>query len=68
MDGVCGLTVDDGPMAHQARQETENTSFSKHENGNMLSFQSHLPFFQPVSTAFKNLQTVDFQTDPKSQC
>lgn len=58
MDGVCGLTVDDGPMVHQ--------SFSKHENGNMHSFQSHLPFVEPVSTAFKNLQAVDFQTDPKS--
>ncbi len=49
VDGACGLTVDDGPIAHQAHQETEDTSLSKYENGNkekkqnkhMHSFQSH---------------------------
>lgn len=55
MDGVCGLTVGDGPAAHQADEETEDTSFSKHENGNMHSFQSHLPFF---STRFNCFQTA----------
>lgn len=73
MDGVCGLTVGDGPVAHQAHEETEDTSFSNHENGNKEKQQINKCIHSVISdylsnsvNCFQTATNCRFQTDPKS--
>lgn len=75
VDGVCGLTVGDGPVAHQAHEETEDTSFSKHENGNKAKQQINRCIHSVISDylsnsvhCFQRATNGRFQTDQKSQC
>lgn len=75
MDGVCGLTVGDGPVAHQADEETEDTSFSKQENGNKEKQQINRCIHSVISdylsnsvNCFQRATSRRFQTDQKLQC